>query len=54
MRVVNKGYTIAIQKATSGDIDIPLSSIKGLYYKGIKLRYHFKNGRVTSVYPVLP
>ena len=52
MRVVNKGYIIAIQKAHNRAVDIPLSSIEGLYYKGIKLRYVFRNGRVITVYPI--
>ena len=52
MRVVNKGYTVAIQKGGRGAVDIPLSSVEGLYYKGITLRYVFRNNRVLSVYPI--
>ncbi len=53
-RVVNKGYIRAIEKlngATHGVVEIPLSSVEGLYYKGINLKYIFVNGRVKTVYP---
>jgi len=55
MRVVNKGYIRAIDKlngATYGVVEIPLSSVEGLYYKGINLKYVFGGNRVKTVYPV--
>ena len=49
---INKGYIRAVDKlngATYGVVEIPLSSVEGLYYKGINLKYVFWGNRVKTV-----